>query len=277
MKKFLIILILLIIISGVVFFFGWIQIQLGPAEYGVIFTKTSGWENEVIHPGEFTWRISAIIPTNLRLYQYTIAPQSIEIRSEGELPSGNLYREYITGNAEFGFTVEANIQYELKPNELPSLAKNSHIFPSNIEDYYSNFKETLQAETENYLLSYLKSSSSSEDPSVLFSDIQSKLSDRLSEKYAHIDVISVNIKSASFPDFELYQRAKEIYFSVLETRQQATNEAAQSLSFDKVREENSLDLLKKYGQILADYPVLLDYFKLVQEEGIDPLRLNELR
>ncbi len=277
MKKFIILLILLIIVGGVVFYFGWIQIQLGPSEFGVIFTKTGGWEEEVISAGKFTWRIAAIIPTNLHLYQYSITPQSVDIRSEGVLPSGKLYQEYITGNADFGFSIRAKIQYQLKPNELPSLAQNSHVLPSNLDEYYSNFNTSLQTETENYLLSYLKSSSSSDGPSLIFSDIQSELRDRLSEKYTHINVVSVHFSSAVFPDFELYQRAKEIYFSVLETREQATNEAAQNLSFDKAREENSLDLLKKYGQVLADYPVLLDYFKLVQEEGVDPLSLNELR
>ena len=35
--------------------------------------------------------------------------------------------------------------------------------------------------------------------------------------------------------------------------------------------------LEEYGRILQEYPVLLDYFRLIAESGADPLNLELLQ
>jgi hypothetical protein len=36
-------------------------------------------------------------------------------------------------------------------------------------------------------------------------------------------------------------------------------------------------LLRDYGEVLSEYPVLLDYFNMSAESGVDPLQLEALR
>ena len=56
MKRLLVALFVLVVIAAAVFFFGWVQFQIPPDAHGVIFTKTNGWEEEVVDPGTFVWR-----------------------------------------------------------------------------------------------------------------------------------------------------------------------------------------------------------------------------
>jgi len=86
MRKLFVSLIILIIVGGVGFYFGWIQIQLPANTFGVIFTKTNGYEASVVRPGTFEWRWQRLLPTNLTLYTYTLAPQSTNVTVAGTLP-----------------------------------------------------------------------------------------------------------------------------------------------------------------------------------------------
>jgi hypothetical protein len=56
MKKFIFLFIILLIAGGCAFFFGWIQILIPAETYAVAFTKTGGFDDEVIEPGKFVWR-----------------------------------------------------------------------------------------------------------------------------------------------------------------------------------------------------------------------------
>ncbi len=70
--KFFIWLIVLLAISGTVFFFGWLQFSVPAGSYGVMLSKSGGYYNEVITPGEFSWRWERLVPTNSEILIFRI-------------------------------------------------------------------------------------------------------------------------------------------------------------------------------------------------------------
>jgi hypothetical protein len=78
MKAFLITLIILVVLAGAAFYFGWLQILLPAENYAVIFTKTGGYDETVVRPGEFSWRWQRLIPTNMTVYTFDLHPRSAE-------------------------------------------------------------------------------------------------------------------------------------------------------------------------------------------------------
>jgi hypothetical protein len=104
------------------------------------------------------------------------------------------------------------------------------------------------------------------------------LSDRilpqLEQRFATIEFLSVAPQEVRVPDVELYLRAKEIYLSALDAREEAASAAAAAQSTQAIQTEGRLQILRSYGDILDSYPVLLDYFRLQAETGVDPLNIT---
>ena len=137
MKAFLIILVILVILAGVVFYFGWVQIHLPAEHYAVVFTKSGGYDQEVIRPGEFSWRWERLIPTNMTLYIFDLHPRSREISFQGSLPSAELYSSVLPENPDFSYRGEIEVIFAVAPESLPALVAEEKLLPDQLDDFYS--------------------------------------------------------------------------------------------------------------------------------------------
>ena len=73
------------------FFVGWVELSLPPGTYGVAFTKSGGWDEAAVAPGGVTWRWERLIPTNMTLHLFDLAPQEVQRRVAALLPSADVY------------------------------------------------------------------------------------------------------------------------------------------------------------------------------------------
>ena len=85
MKRFVILMVVLLLLGGVAFYFGWVQIHIPAGHYGVIFTRTNGWEDEPVVPGTFVWRWQRLVPTNFTLYLFDVESHRTEVRLDGKI------------------------------------------------------------------------------------------------------------------------------------------------------------------------------------------------
>ena len=155
MKKFFITLLFLIIAGGVVFYFGWIQIQIPAEGYGVFFSKTNGYEDDVIQPGEFVWRWQRLIPTNVTIHVFQPEVKEHTVTVKGELPSGPLYAEFLRGEPDFSWQSEIYTRFTINPESLPSLVKNESITAENLSGYYNSVYNKTESYVYPRLLDYL--------------------------------------------------------------------------------------------------------------------------
>ncbi len=260
--KFFIFLILLILIGGTVFYFGWIQFRLDENTYGVIFTKTYGYDEEVVIPGKFLWRWEALIPTNLTLHTFEITPQTKQHSKSGTLPSGEIYGSVLEENTDFSFKLNLQIDYRIKPERLPVLVEEQGLTEDTLADYYSRIEQELSNSVAVAVESRIGVFDSSDYEQFMLEPFREELTDLLQEGNEAITITNVSVIELSLPDIQLYQSARSYYLSLIETRRQTETSTLEKEREWIVSEESKLEVLKKYGELFTEYPGLIQFLAL---------------
>ena len=127
MKKFFVSFFIILIFCGVCFFIGFVQFHIPQGNYGVMVSKTSGWDKDVITPGKPVWKWEKLLPTNAIVYNFSVVPHSKTYKYQGNLPSGELYSMLLEGTPDFKYEVEIMITGTIKPELLPSIVSGNNI------------------------------------------------------------------------------------------------------------------------------------------------------
>ncbi len=254
MKKFLITLLILIIAGGVVFYFGWVQIQIPPEGYAVFFSKTHGYDENIILPGEFVWKWQRLIPTNVTLHVFSPEIQETTVSVKGELASGSFYAQYLQGSPDFSWEVEIYLRYTLKPESLPRLVRDEHVTSDSLQDYY----KTLHKKVEGYIYPQVHESLTNTN----FADLEENLTVSLSQSFPTIEFIDVYVVQAALPDMKLYEEGKNYYLEMVDLENKLKQAETEKTTVEDLKKNLSLNVLREYGEILSDYPVLMEYLEL---------------
>lgn len=266
MRKFIVSLFILIIAGGVAFYFGWIQFQLPTDSYGVIFTKTNGFEATVVRPGTFVWRWQRLLPTNLKLYTFKLVPQQVNVSAEGALPSGTLYAQYLDGNPDFSYKIKLSLSYLLNPDSLPRLMENDSVTPKTIDSWYADFSKQCIASAQDFIMA----PASADLVTGGFSALQKALQKHLQESYPQVRFTSVTPETVQLPDISLYLKAKQQYLAVADAELQVRQQAAVTkTNLDQLASQR-IDMLRRFGELFNQYPVLLKFLDL------DPAKRQDL-
>jgi hypothetical protein len=275
-KRLGVILFLLIVVAGVVFFFGWIQLRLDADEHAVLFSKTSGWEETVIAPGTFTWRWQRLIPTNLSIYEFSLQPTTTTVSLTGSLPSAANYAAIIDGPASFSYRLALDVSYRIRPDALPALARDEGLRPDTLAEFTSARGAQIGQAAKEAAFELLENSPSALNGPSAATTLATRVTSHLERRFPELEVVAVDARNIELPDLELYALARSRYTEVVDARAAALTEAARSVAVEQTRTETELELLERYGEILERYPVLLDYFRMGNEIGGDPLELQNL-
>jgi len=275
MKTFLIVLVILVILSGVVFYFGWVQIHLPAEHYAVVFTKTGGYDKEVIRPGEFSWRWQRLIPTNMTLYKFDLHPRSMEISFQGSLPSADLYSSILPENPDLSYRGQIDVTFTIAPESLPALVAEKKLLPDQLEDFFSDQAQTLS----NSALQILKGSQA--DPSDT-PELNRRLERELAAAVSDLEISTLNVQVKHLPDMDLYELARSSYRELVQTRDSSRAEAIARLAEEQVRAENAraqeradLEALREYGELLEEYPILLKAMAVQKLSGEQVITIPE--
>ena len=134
----LISILLLLGAAGAIFVAGWIQILLPPATYGVLFSKTGGFDPRVMAPGVFVWRWERVIPNNVTLFLFEVQPHTIETRLSGELPSAEAVASMLPGTAgaaDFRYQATVSVTFAVRPEALPELVSGAGLTPEDLNHW----------------------------------------------------------------------------------------------------------------------------------------------
>lgn len=276
MRKLLVTLVLLIVIGGAVFFVGWIQVTLPANTYAVLFSKTSGWEAEVLAPGTFVWRWQRIIPTNMTVYRYELSPRRATAALSAALPSGDVYSAFLGEDASFDYDISVRVGYSVLPEALPRLAERRDLLPEDVRAYLDVVESVLSQRVSSIVTELVEDDSIPISQSAGYADVAETLASRLPQSFPNLEIISVDVTELSLPDMQLYRRARDAYLTYVDERAEALSDAAREVALDQAEAARDLDLLEHYGRILDSYPILLDYFALGKELDLDPLNLRDL-
>jgi hypothetical protein len=176
------------------------------------------------------------------------------------LPSSELYSTVIPGNPEFKYKIDISVTYLFNIETLPVLVAEQGLRPDNIEEWYKEKSEAIS----QYALNYIKNTP------VLFydSEYMEKLrsSIQILPAMSNIIIESLYINNVEMPDLDLYNTAKEIYFNLLDARENKDINAINE-------EKNNLLVLEEYGELLTKYPILIKYLYLNQIKEEDAIKM----
>jgi hypothetical protein len=263
MKKFLLVLIILLLIGGTGFYFGWIQLRIPENHYGVAFTKTSGYHEEVYEPGRFYWKIERLLPTNMQFHLFDLSPRNRTIELNGTLPSGDLYAQMLPDPVSFSYNLTYSISYRIKPEMLPTLVEKSGISPEELDAWYA----AREASITDIVASITTES-----------QIPDQLSRKIEERFPELEVLEAGIITWNYPDRELYHAARSFYLERISALE-AAEDAAMALEREWiVSKREKLAVLEEYGKLLSNYPGLLQLAlaSAAEESNLDFPTLEEL-
>ena len=258
MKRALVTLIILLVLGGVVFYFGWVQIRLPADACAVIFTKTGGFDQRVTMPGTFSWRLERLLPGNLTVYRYSLAPHRSRVEILRTLPSAELYSAILPEKPDFSIRAAADLEFTLRPESLPALLRDRHLYPENLPEYYRGEADTLGAA--------LVQLASRQAPAAAagFGPDADALAAELAGRFPHLVIQRLELRELVQPDPGLYELARDSYRNMVSARNRAREAADSALAGERARdalarerESSSLQSLAAYGELLNKYPVLL--------------------
>lgn len=262
-------LIIILIAAGAVFWFGWVQFELGEGDYGVVYTKTNGYETEVLTNGEFAWRWQGLLPTNLILHVFKLETRTIDIERNGVLPSGELYASMAGDGVSFNWDITGKIVYRMNPDSLPALVADG-LSSTELDTFYSDFESKMNSEVVRLIADEID-----KDVEVPMGERLKQFEKDIKAKAASIDdrieIVEASVLEWTYPDMALYKESRRLYLDLMSKRQVILTEVGDSAVRREDIQGNRLDLLEEYGRVLNEYPVLLDLFALDGNPGTNLL------
>jgi hypothetical protein len=266
MKKFIITLIILIILGGAAFYFGWVQASVPAGEYGVIISKTHGVDGEIIQDGKFRWLWYKLIPTNVKtlIFKLNSVEETISVR--GSLPSADTYASFSGVSMDFSYDINGSFSFSLNPEMLIPLVENNTIRDQASLQIYMN---SLSEKISSCIVQQLQSYSANPDFLETFNGnpIPPDFANTVQSQFPEINDFSCSIHNVDYPDFDLYAAAKELYQNYLSRQGEFLMEQAAAAAAEKTNAQDRYDELKRYGELLSEYPILIQYLAI--EKGLD--------
>ncbi|NQT57606.1 MAG: hypothetical protein HQ557_01345 [Bacteroidetes bacterium] len=261
MKKLLIILSILIIISAVIFYFGWIQLKLEKDTYGVIFTKTGGYQDKALVSGNFAWSAAALIPKNLEITVIPAASRTIYLESVTQLPSSLLFRNTLVGPADFSYRLNFYISFQLKSEQVVQLVRDNGLSVETIENWYKATEDKIKFVASREIQLFLDNAPGNQDSVFISTENQEKILKRIQTHFDNINLHDLDIVSLTVPDLDLYAESKEYYYNLTAVKNSSLQSEMLNTAKQRAENEVQLELLERYGYLLNEFPILIEYIK----------------
>lgn len=240
---------------GYAFIVGWTQLKIEHDQIAVLSSKTSGF-SDYLEPGKFNWNWELILPTNAELLIYDADTRNSRLSFEAELPSSDVYASSINENSSiFSYSLRIDISYKLDKEYIVQLAKVDRITPDEMTSWYVTKEEQIRQKMNNWLVDM--------DPQSLQESFDSDdLVEYLNSRFKEFEFISASIINMDQPDYELYNIAKQLYIENLNFNNEIKRRLAEENIVDSTQLESRVDAMTKYGEVLSEYPELLEFFAI---------------
>ena len=90
-----------------------------------------------------------------------------------------------------------------------------------------------------------------------------------SQAFQELNIININITKLELPDIEVYQQSRDLYFQLLDQQMQSRLKAVKDMSIEREsnsimyqKQKDNLDLLRNYGSLFEEFPILLKLLEL---------------
>ena len=273
MKTFRTLLILVIVLlagAGLVFFFGWTQFSIPAGKYGVMLSKSGGYYQKVITPGQLTWRWERLIPTNARIFVFDLAPRQVHYTAEGALPSADQYSKVLNIKDNFSWSFSVDALVTLKPEYLvAAVTKNGLQTQEGLETAIdSGVQAALQTLMYRYVSELLDNPYEYQQVKTDYHALSEKIKSELSKTIGPEFLIEdITLSKIVIPDIHTYKLAEQSYNLYEQQREMLLAETAAKEAQYAASEQFQIDRLTKWGDFLAKYPHIIELIAVAQQDS----------
>lgn len=259
MKKFVILFLLLMIGGGAALYFGWVKVE--PGEFKIAHSTITGTLDYPLESGNFYWVWQKLIPKTFSLYSVEKEPHRENIETLFSLPGSDQLKDF----GSFEFEVRTSIQYRIDFEAAKQLLDEGTL--SGFNDYFSQrIRFQIDEIVSNYLLESMVRLSENNDKtdSSLLNGLKKQIGVRIEEhvRSYRLKDMSYNVTFITIPQFEMYREALERYTMYMDTFY-TIKEQELEIEYEKMKQQGEVDIeierLRKYGELINRYPVLLKY------------------
>ena len=213
-RKLVIFIIILFVGAGLVFFFGWTQFSIPAGKYGIMLSKSGGYYQKVITPGQLTWRWERLIPTNARIFVFDLAPRQVHYTAEGMLPSADQYSKVLNIKDNFSWSFSIDALVTLKPEHLGStVTKNGLQTQEGLETAIdSGIQAALQTVVYRYVSELLDNPYEYQQVKTDYHALSEKIKGELSKNIGpEFSIEDITLSKIVIPDIHTYKLAEQSY------------------------------------------------------------------
>ena len=238
--------------------------------------RTSRIRRRVSLPGR--WEL--LIPTNATLY--VCVRRRYRVSVTRRIPLGPAVCRRVRAVSSTDATrsspsvVTASIRYRVSPRGLVSLVPNG-LRPDGLADWLSDTDMRVESLALRIAGNIATDAAEQSTVSLTAAETAQRIEDRLTERMPELSVLGVVVERLALPDLRLYEQGRDTYRTVQAAREQALVQAAQDLAAARAAGDQRISNLERYGRVLTDYPVLLEYLQIAAQNGADPLELTDLQ
>lgn len=213
-------LVIVLIFFGAIFFIGWSQFKVSTNEVGFINSKTSGFCNDPIESGKFSWHWEYLLPTNVTMMKFSLGAKSYTRVISGVLPSSEVFSTVFDKsdppvNVDFSYEVKIDVSCFVSQENILRLVKDRVIdgdeaLAAFIEDGVNQYVTQLGNAVVKKAFEIEKNTGLFFDGDLNVDAIIKGLS--FDEKLPYITITKTVVHDVKMPSFSLYQAARKKYF-----------------------------------------------------------------
>ena len=106
--------------------------------------------------------------------------------------------------------------------------------------------------------------------------LEAEILDPLAASFPELQVLGVRFSDLHLPDIEVYERGRRAYLDLMDAQYEARRAAVVDLAHERERglaaqetRRAALQVLREYGAVLQEYPVLIQFLALQNGAGRD--------
>jgi len=187
---------------------------------------------------------------------------------------------------DFSVDIKLSAIYRIRPDALPGLVANEGLRQENIGDWYDQMDSEIQRRTSEIALgmaSGTPADDTSAGPPQDASSFGAAIVRGLTTSFPRLEFLSVSPVILKMPDSELYGRLRSAYMKLVDERESALSRLTPRQVAEDVdqaramrRQEATIAVLTKYGELLAKYPALIKFLFLATSQKLTPKDLQNL-
>jgi hypothetical protein len=269
MKKFLAFLIFMILIAGTVLYFGWIRIPEN--SYGIFFSTITGYDKNVLETGNFYFRWQKLIPKNSETYIISNSTRKRDIVVNDVLPSGDLYSQILQGRPDFSYSISIAVTYSLNKDSVMNyvITNGGAAISEGADNFFIEADKKIQSLIKNYIdvifsanIESAQNIANQINTSSYIDIFSPEVLKTIASDVDGIEISDLVVIGKRFPDINLYKIAVRQYKEISEDRKKFLLETELKSAAKDAELAKRFEILKKYGALLNEHPILLEYLKI---------------